>query len=224
MNHLLRNLVFHLLVKPFTLLAIGLNARHREKLPVHGPAILVANHNSHLDTVVLMSLFTADSLPMLRPVAASDYFMEKNRLLAWFSREIAGIIPLKRVRMQPRPGEAPDPLFPVKEALKQGAIVIYYPEGTRGEAERQARFKTGIARIVSQMPEVPVYPVFLHGLGKSLPKGEGIFVPFICDVVIGDAIRWNDADPKEPNPKAFVAELEARILRLSQEVHRPEWE
>jgi 1-acyl-sn-glycerol-3-phosphate acyltransferase len=57
MNSLLRFLFYAVFIRLIVLIILGLNARHRERLPKSGPAIIVANHNSHLDTMVLMTLF-----------------------------------------------------------------------------------------------------------------------------------------------------------------------
>ena len=64
------------------------------------------------------------------------------------------------------------------DALDKNHIVILFPEGSHGEPEKVARLKSGIYYLLKERPDVPVYPVFMHGLGKSLPKGERTFVPF----------------------------------------------
>jgi 1-acyl-sn-glycerol-3-phosphate acyltransferase len=206
MARLLRLLFFALIARPLALIVLGLNVRYRERLPIEGPAIVAANHNSHLDTLVLLSLFPLKLLPRLRPVAAADYFTV-NPLLAWFSLNVIGILPIQRAAK----GGA-DPLKPCEAALERGEILVLFPEGSRGEPEVMSRFKRGIAVLAARRPEVPVTPVFLHGLGKALPKDDPILVPFFCDVFVGEALRGS------PEQTEFMTALETRMRALADEL------
>src|SRR4051794_16522613 len=161
--------------------------------------------------MVLMTLLPPRLLPKVRPVAAEDYFL-KNRLLSWFSLRIIGILPIVRG------GKSGDPLAIVHEALARGEIVILFPEGSRGEPERLSEFKSGVAHLARAHPEVPVIPAFLHGLGKSLPKGSAVFVPFCCDVVVGEPIPWQE------DRKLYMQDLRERMSALAGEIELSAWE
>nr|ADI22061.1 1-acyl-sn-glycerol-3-phosphate acyltransferase [uncultured myxobacterium HF0200_08J13] len=149
---------FLLIVRPIVL---GLNVRRNQLLPTEGPAVVVANHNSHLDALTLMTLFGMRRLAIVRPVAVADYFL-KNRLLAWFSTQIIGIIPLSR-KMS---GVHSDPLAGITAGLEAGQILILFPEGSRGEPKELNEFKTGIAHVAKRHPTVPIVPVFLELLSE----------------------------------------------------------
>jgi len=223
----LRWLFFWLVVRPVVLIGLGLNVRHRERLPRGGPAVVVANHNSHLDTMVLMTLLPSHLLPKVRPVAAADYFL-RNRLLAWFALRIVGIIPIAR---RPNGGAAaasavppaaaaaprPDALAEVAAALERGEIVILFPEGSRGEPERLSEWKSGVARLAERLPAVPVIPVYMHGLGKALPRGTILPVPFFCDVFVGEPVAWSG------DRKVYLEDLRRRMEELAAEERLPAW-
>ncbi|MCA9022341.1 MAG: 1-acyl-sn-glycerol-3-phosphate acyltransferase, partial [Planctomycetaceae bacterium] len=57
MERALKILFFALFVRPIVFIVLGLNLRGKPNLPLEGPALIAANHNSHLDTLVLMSLY-----------------------------------------------------------------------------------------------------------------------------------------------------------------------
>lgn len=175
---IVRTLFFLLVVRPLTAFLLGMNVRHFGRLPKNGPAIVIANHNSHLDAIVLMSLFPLKMLKKIHPVAAEDYFLS-NRFLAWFSIQVIGIIPFKRKVLKENPFEE------VERALNREEVIIFFPEGSRGKAEKLSSMKSGIAHLAKKFPHVPITPVFLHGLGKALPKGDPLLVPFVVDAVIG---------------------------------------
>lgn len=213
MKKLIHLLFFNVIVRFVVLVLLGLNVRHRHRLPDKGPAIVIANHNSHLDTMVVMTLLSPKLLSQVQPVAAMEYFL-RNRLLAWFALNVIGILPIQR--KQEKKGE--DSLAPVDQALKLGKVLIFFPEGSRGEPERLAGFKKGIARLAQRYPDIPVIPIYLHGLGKALPKGEALLVPFFCDVFIGEPLSW------QGDRNQYMQKLEETMQNLAEEGNFSSWE
>lgn len=202
---ILRTVFFLLVIRPFTTFLLGMNIRHFHRLPKSGPAIVIANHNSHLDAIVLLSLFPLRMLAKIHPVAAEDYFLA-NRPLAWFSTKIIGIIPFKRKVLKENPFEQ------VEKALERGEVIIFFPEGSRGEAEKLSSMKSGIAHLAKKFPHIPITPVFLHGLGKALPKGDPILVPFVVDVAIGEPL------PSCEDRTEFLQSIRDTLESLSREI------
>jgi len=211
MNEAIRWAFFLCVVRPVLMLILGAQVRHRERLPKSGPAIIVANHNSHLDTLSIMAMYKLAQLKHLRPVAAMDYFM-RSRALAWFVANILRVIPVHRGGMNR------DLVAQCGAALDQGDILIVFPEGSRGEPEQLSLFKKGVAHLAKARPGTPVVPLFMHGLGKALPKDSFLLVPFNCDVVVGEAFFY------ESDSDAFMVQLQERMAALAAEIHRAPWE
>lgn len=188
----IKKLFFIFLVRPLVLVISGVNLKGKENLPNEGPAILVANHNSHLDTLVMMSLFPIKTLEKVRPIGAEDYFF-KNRTTKWLSTHLIGIIPLKIKPLKHKE----HPFIEIYKSLEAKEIVLLFPEGSRGTPEVMKPFKTGIAHLAEAYPHVPVIPLCIHGAGKALPRGEALFVPFIIDVNIGKEVFHEGRDKRE---------------------------
>lgn len=206
-------IAFYFLVRVAVLFLLGLNVRRGELLPEDGPAIIVANHNSHLDTMVLMSLMPLSKLKKVKPVAAADYFFS-SPFKSWFSSRVLGIIPVERKGRE----RTDDPLEGCYQALENGDILILFPEGSRGEPEQMTDLKKGVTFLSERYPEAPVVPVFTHGLGKALPKGSFLLVPFFCDMFVGEPITW--AGDRE----VFMTTLQERFQELSTEKDFAPWE
>jgi 1-acyl-sn-glycerol-3-phosphate acyltransferase len=61
----------------------------------------------------------------------------------------------------------------------------------------------------------PVVPVFMHGLGKALPKGSSLLVPFNCTASVGKPLYGTGTFNE------FVAELEETMIELGEEESEP---
>jgi 1-acyl-sn-glycerol-3-phosphate acyltransferase len=205
MYKLLKILFFGLVVKPIVLVALGLNIRNRQLLPDNGPAIIAANHNSHLDAIVLMSLFPLAKIHKVRPVAAADYFL-KNRLLAWFSLNIIGIIPIQRDAVR----NIDQYFAECNRSLNEKDILIIFPEGSRGNPGKMSQIKRGLYYLIKDRSDTNIYPVIMRGLGRALPRCEALFVPFNCDVIIGAKLKNVD------NSHDFVQNLSEVYNELFQ--------
>lgn len=175
-----------------------------------GPCIIVGNHNSHLDTISVMSYLPKKQLIKTHPIAAGDYFGKspfKARMTRFFVNAI--LIP----RSRPKEGESgPDPIAMMVEVLKNGESLLLFPEGSRGEPEKFQKFKRGVGLVLEQCPDVPFIPVYMKGLGKVLPKGDSVPVPFDSYLRVGKPVFIQGKTAEE-----IVIEVEAQIRALKDE-------
>lgn len=208
---LLRRLFFLLVVRPFLRFVVGTNVTGAEHLPAADPFLLVANHNSHLDTPLLLSLFPVGRLHLIHPVAAADYWLSAP-LKRFVAETFFNIAPITRGgAARGGGGEIADPLGRLHEILDAGGSLVLFPEGTRGEPEVLGRFHSGAARLAEAHPDVPVVPVYLKNAGRALPRGTFLFVPFVCEVQIGPSVRLSGTVGE------MQAALEEAVRRLANE-------
>jgi 1-acyl-sn-glycerol-3-phosphate acyltransferase len=70
-----------------------------------------------------------------------------------------------------------------------------------------APFRTGVAHLVEKAPGVPLVPAYLVNMGRSLPKGEFIPVPFFCEIRIGEPMLLSGS--KQEITRALQGAVEA---------------
>ena len=208
----LRLILIVLIVRPLTRLITGADVIGAARLPSAGPAIVAANHSSHIDTLLLLTLFSPRTLGKVRPVAAADYFLA-TPVISWVSRRLIGIVPVDRGAA----GPGADPLAPARAALANGDILIVFPEGTRGATVDMAPLKSGVARLAEAFPDAPVIPVWIQGAGRVLPKGAHVPVPMTCCVLVGEPIRWAG------DRSGFMAALKAALEDLQAKAPPLRW-
>jgi 1-acyl-sn-glycerol-3-phosphate acyltransferase len=195
-------------------LVSGANARWLA--PVHSPRqrIYYANHTSHLDAVVIWSLLPKATRRLTRPIAAADYWSRGlvrpvlardtfNAVL--IPRRAAGVDDPEAVRAAAR-----EAVTRTAEALGDRYSAIIFPEGTRGDGEEVAPFKSGLYHLCEMLPGVELVPVYVENLNRILPKGSIVPAPLLTRVTFGEPL-----DPVEGEERdAFLARIREALLEL----------
>lgn len=177
--------------KLFLKIVVGVKFYHTDVFKNEKQFIIVANHNSHLDTLSLMASLPGNMLCKVKPVAAQDYF-GKTKLRAALSNYFLNTLLIERSG-----AKASNPLDKMLEALDAGYSLILFPEGTRSTIGRMEKLKSGIAHLLAQRPQIKYIPAYLSGMGKSLPKGEFLILPYKSSVNFGEAQRISHTDKKK---------------------------
>ncbi len=181
---------------------MGMQVENAEVLLGFSQAILVANHNSHIDTMGLMTLLDDRWLENLRPVAARDYFAQ-NRFRKWVYESLFNLLLVSRRKEDRLPGE--NPIDNMVEALDKKQSLLIYPEGTRGRPNKMEAFKIGVAKVIQARPEVPVIPVYIENSGMVLPGGSSIPLPFRFQIRFGSPRFLSKGTVKELTDELFEA-------------------
>jgi 1-acyl-sn-glycerol-3-phosphate acyltransferase len=146
----------------------GLN----ELRQLNGPALIVANHASHLDAAVLVSTLPAGRRRRTAVGVASDYFFD-----SWV-RTSASAVAFNAFPIGAFPIEQGDETLTSAPAklLAKGWSVVIFPEGTRSSDGFVRPFRLGAARLAVEC-QVPVVPVGILGTYAAMPRGSYWPVP-----------------------------------------------
>ncbi len=140
-----------------------LKAKGLENIPEHGPVVIVSNHVSFVDAMVIGGM-------VQRPVRfVMDHRIFKIPLLGFVFRT-ARCIPIAPKNEDPE--ALVKAMDTVAQALRDGDIVGIFPEGKLTDHGELNEFKSGIARIVERTP-APVVPMALQGFWGSFFSRKG---------------------------------------------------
>lgn len=179
------------------LMSIGyrMNKQGFEHIPASGPALLVCNHVSFVDSVLLFAA-------VRRPVRfVMDHGIYRAPGIGFVFRHVR-TIPIAPAKEDPALKEAA--FEAVAKALRDGEIIGLFPEGRITRTGELDTFRYGVGRMVSETP-VPVVPIALRGLwgsffsrryGRAMTKPSLLRPRAPIDVVVGPPVPPQAVSPE----------------------------
>jgi len=181
-----------------------------------GPVIFAANHQSHMDTPVILAALPAKFRYRLAPAMAKEFFKAHffpgqygrgerftNSLNYYLAALFFNAFPLPQ-----REAGARQTLRYIGDVLGDGFSVLIFPEGERSETGQIKRFRPGVGMIASRL-EVPIVPVRLDGVDRVLHPSWKMARPGRVRVAFGPPLRLTGDDYE-----ALAKEVEDAVRRL----------
>lgn len=177
-----------------------------DKIPATGAAILIANHVSYVDGLIIAAgcrrpvRFVIDT--HIYNLPGVHYFMVHNRAIP--------ILPTRE--------SVTHALEEISAGIRAGDLICIFPEGQLTYTGSLGRFKTGIESIIRRDP-APVYPIALTGLWGSIfsRKYRGSIRRFIPKRIF-QRVQAVCGDPIAPE-QVTVNLLQKAVLRLKYLAH-----
>ena len=157
-----------------------LEITHRSDLKIPKPSLIIANHESHLDTFTVLASLPISLRRKVAIGAAKDYFFT-NPILGFLCRLLLNMFPIDR------DGNIRESLTTIGKFVDKNYSVLIFPEGTRTLTGKMKHFKNGIGVIAVEM-ELPVLPIKISGNFNMLSKSHFIPKRGITNVSIGNSV------------------------------------
>jgi putative phosphoserine phosphatase/1-acylglycerol-3-phosphate O-acyltransferase len=182
---------------------VTVRATGAEHLDAARPAVVVANHQSAIDPLIVASL-----LP-------GDFTVVAKKEARWDPRAALGSVLLDPAYIDRSSSErARATLGQVADRVRAGTSLLIFPEGTRSATPVPLPFKKGAFHLAAQA-DVPIVPVVLRNTGQVLPRHARVIRPGIVDVhVLPPVTGWAGAAGSRAGLQAKVAELHAAYERI----------
>ncbi len=169
------------------------------------PVIFAANHASHLDAPLLLSVIPDRWRHHMFVAGAADYFFD-SRLKAISFAFLINAVPIERQRV------SRDSANRVAALLADGWSLLIFPEGGRSQDGWGQPHRAGAAWLGVRTGR-PIVPVHVEGTRRILAKGSNRLHPGATYVTFGHPLRSREGG----DPRQLAAELEAAIAALADE-------
>jgi 1-acyl-sn-glycerol-3-phosphate acyltransferase len=203
---LARALVVDNVTRPLAHAVASPSVRGEEILSfVEPPMILVANHTSHVDTALLVSVLPPKLRHHTIVAGAADYFFDRTwKAHMWAF--LTAAIPIERQRVNRRSADLSASL------IEEGWNLLIYPEGGRSPDGWMQDFKPGAAYLAVRTRR-PVVPVHLDGTWKVMARKTGSIHRSPTTVTFGSPLRPRDGE----DTRSFGKRIEQAIHLLAAE-------
>lgn len=183
--------------------------------PISGPVIFAANHASHLDTTLLLSVLPARFRHRIVVAGAADYFFDRRWKATLWAGAVS-VVPMERVRVSRRSAEL------AAELIGQGWSLLIFPEGGRSPDGWGQEFKGGAAYLAKRCG-VPVVPVHLAGTRAVLGKGSRALRPGPTEVRFHRALVPGDDSSTPEHARQLAERIEHAVSVLADEAASDWW-
>jgi 1-acyl-sn-glycerol-3-phosphate acyltransferase len=200
---LLRFLVWILINTIYRVRTAGL-----QHVPEQGPALLVCNHVSYVDALVIG---TETPRP---PRFLMDHLIFKKPVLGWLFRAVHAI-PIAQAKDNPALKQ--QAFEAAAQALRDGDLVIIFPEGSLTRDGEFRPFRGGVLEILKRQP-APVVPMALRGLwGSFFSHVEGAAMSRPLRRGLFNRVELVAGEPIAPE-QVTLELLQERVMALRGEV------
>lgn len=182
---------------------LGYRARGMEHIPPSGGGLMVVNHQSFLDPVLV-------GLPLARPIS----FLARDNL---FRVPVLGWV-LNNMYTMPINREAASTAS-IREAirrLKYGFLVGIFPEGTRTTDGSVGELKPGFLALMRRSKQ-PVYPIGISGAFEALPRGSVMLWPRRVRVIYGEPISAETIASYGRDDEGLLTVVRLRLIACHRE-------
>jgi 1-acyl-sn-glycerol-3-phosphate acyltransferase len=169
------------------------------------PVIFVANHQSHLDTALILSILPEKLRDRTAVGAGADYFFD-SRLKGILSASLLGAIPIERNRVSRSSADL------AIQLVSEGWNLVLFPEGGRTPDGLPRNLKAGAAQIALRTA-APLVPIFIDGTYEILGKNARYPKRGRTTVLIGDPIPPHEGE-KAP---ALIEKVGMELEKLGNE-------
>jgi 1-acyl-sn-glycerol-3-phosphate acyltransferase len=212
---LARRVILSGVVSPTMRTLTSLDVLGVENFERPGPFLIAANHQSHLDTPVLLSALPVRVRQKTVVAAAMDtFFMSPTKAATTVLAFNA--FPVERNKVNRRSAAL------AQQLIEQGWNVLIYPEGGRTTDGRLMEFKPGVAYL-AEKTGATVIPTYIHGIGELIGRryakaplftNAPVQIRHHVSVTFGEGLALEDGE----NIRRLNDRIESAVIELGRRV------